>query len=298
MLSYLALLCFQWLQENVLCLLSNAVKYSSRANVRITVSLCAELVTTKASSAEATADTAPVPLSSRLTSTSADSFLASAQIAVPAPLPVESAELQKGYLLIEVEDTGIGISEEKLKTLFAPFQQAQRFAGGTGLGLFSLARRVEAQHGACGVRNREDGVGGCVFWFKLPYVPDPTMLPLEGLSRGGTPGLSLSASNSALDKFTGRTDEAQSDREHGVADNSARGSSSTHTVSLSILLVDDSISVMKTTYMMLSKQGHTVDRAVNGADALEKLLTKTYDIVLMDIQVRFRSMCTYGYLTH
>ena len=186
----------------------------------------------------------------------------------------------KGYLLIEVEDTGIGISEEKLKTLFAPFQQAQRFAGGTGLGLFSLARRVEAQHGACGVRNREDGVGGCVFWFMLPYVPDPTMLQ-EGLLRGH--------SYLGLDTLsTSRTDESihQIDREHCIVDTSARAPHSPHTVTLDILLVDDSVSVRKTTSMMLSKQGHVVDTAVNGADALEKLLVKTYDIVLMDIQVR------------
>ena len=34
------------------------------------------------------------------------------------------------YLLFEIVDTGIGIAPDKIDTLFAPFKQAQRFAGG------------------------------------------------------------------------------------------------------------------------------------------------------------------------
>ncbi len=58
--------------------------------------------------------------------------------------------------------------------LFSPFKQAQRFAGGTGLGLFSLARRVEALKGAYGVKKRRDEKQGALFWFTIPYRPDPT----------------------------------------------------------------------------------------------------------------------------
>ena len=43
---------------------------------------------------------------------------------------------------------------------------------GTGLGLFSLAKRVEALGGHYGVRNRPDGVQGSIFWFAIPYKPD------------------------------------------------------------------------------------------------------------------------------
>eukprot|EP01033_Poteriospumella_lacustris_P021979 gene21979-16429_t len=50
-------------------------------------------------------------------------------------------------LMFEVIDTGIGISEEAMKTLFNPFKQTQRLAGGTGLGLYSLAKRIEALKG-------------------------------------------------------------------------------------------------------------------------------------------------------
>ena len=71
----------QWLQENILCLLSNAVKYSTRGAVNVTVSLTV-------------LDT----------------------------------------LLVEIEDTGIGIEDSVMESLFNPFKQAQRLAGGTGLG--------------------------------------------------------------------------------------------------------------------------------------------------------------------
>lgn len=49
--------------------------------------------------------------------------------------------------MVEVVDAGIGLSEEAMKTVFNPFQQTQRLAGGTGLGLYSLAKKIEALRG-------------------------------------------------------------------------------------------------------------------------------------------------------
>ena len=182
----------------------------------------------------------------------------------------------EGYLLFEVEDKGIGIAEDKLKTLFMPFKQAQRFAGGTGLGLFSLAKRVEAQRGQYGARNRNDGTVGCVFWFALPYVPDPTMK---------SDWLLTSCRES---DYTDATQiEDYFEKSSTVPDISVLPTSATPSSPLlDVLLVDDSVSVLKSTRMMLTRQGHNVDTAVNGVDGLEYLLKKHYDIVLMDIQVR------------
>jgi hypothetical protein len=42
-----------------------------------------------------------------------------------------------------VADTGIGVPDNKKDKLFKPFAQTQRMAGGTGLGLYSLAKRIE-----------------------------------------------------------------------------------------------------------------------------------------------------------
>jgi signal transduction histidine kinase len=77
----------QWLQENILCLLSNAVKYSVGGMVTVSATLQSAGVTTTQ------------------------------------------------VIRIEVEDSGIGISDAVRSNLFAQFKQAQRLAGGTGLGM-------------------------------------------------------------------------------------------------------------------------------------------------------------------
>lgn len=76
------------------------------------------------------------------------------------------------YLLIEIEDNGIGMSDEAMASLFNPFKQNQKLAGGTGLGLFSLAKRVDALKGRYGVKHRKDGKQGSLFWFTFPFRPD------------------------------------------------------------------------------------------------------------------------------
>ena len=77
-------------------------------------------------------------------------------------------------IIVTIEDHGVGVAEEMRETLFQPFRQAQRMTGGTGLGLYSLFKRVEALGGDCGVKARSDGTPGSAFWFSFPYRPDPT----------------------------------------------------------------------------------------------------------------------------
>jgi CheY-like chemotaxis protein len=72
-------------------------------------------------------------------------------------------------ILVEVKDTGIGISEEQQKRLFTPFEQADggisRKYGGTGLGLVISKRIIELMGGELWVKSEPEK--GSSFFFQI-----------------------------------------------------------------------------------------------------------------------------------
>jgi len=243
----------QWLIENLLCLLSNAVKYSHKGCVQVSIRLEEE-------------------------SSAAD---------IETEYGATEKKDSQSMLRVEVQDTGIGLSDEAQKSLFNPFKQAQRLAGGTGLGLFSLAKRVEALDGQYGVNGRPDNEPGSLFWFTIPFRPDHSF--------------------SRSDSICSPTESPQvcgKKIEDPHPPPTPRALPVDH---LSVLVVDDAPMIVKMTTMLLQRKGHTVQHAVNGADALEKLLVRMegstdgtsprsaatrempappqFDVVLMDLQM-------------
>ena len=86
----------------------------------------------------------------------------------------EQGSITLGYrreardLLFYVEDTGKGISEEHLRTVFDRFVKLNSFAQGTGLGLSISKSIVEQMGGHIGVESEEGR--GSRFWFTIPAV--------------------------------------------------------------------------------------------------------------------------------
>lgn len=74
---------------------------------------------------------------------------------------------EDGYLRFYVRDTGMGIPQDKVNTVFDRFVKLNTFIHGTGLGLSICKSLVEQMGGKIGVESTE-GVGSC-FWFTYPY---------------------------------------------------------------------------------------------------------------------------------
>mmetsp|Transcript_9085 Transcript_9085/g.22006 ORF Transcript_9085/g.22006 Transcript_9085/m.22006 type:complete len:1198 (+) Transcript_9085:177-3770(+) len=118
-------------------------------------------------------------------------FTESGQIRVSAKHHQESNEV-----CIKVSDTGIGIEESTIKTIFSSFTQADmsstRSHGGTGLGLALVKNIMQAHGGSISVvsSTMPEDHGSC---FSLTFPLDP---PAEDTSRAPTQQAVLSSSES------------------------------------------------------------------------------------------------------
>jgi signal transduction histidine kinase len=70
--------------------------------------------------------------------------------------------------VISVADTGVGIPEVKLATIFEPFQDSSGDRGASGVGLY-IARWIVEAHGGRIWATSEVGVGSA-FYFTLPLA--------------------------------------------------------------------------------------------------------------------------------
>ena len=242
----------EWLEENLLCLVSNSTKFTTAGSITITTSL----VTGEPIGVD-------VEINTSVPTTLRGGVDIELQLQRSGPVSTE-------MLLFEIEDTGIGLTQKQMDSLFQPFKQAQRKAGGTGLGLYALAKRVHAIGGQFGVRGRRDGCRGCLFWFSIPYRPDFASSHLSSEECVGAHSVDnrVYSSNTTGDITVGSME-------------------SNEELSLRVLLVDDSPLIQKTTSRILRKANHTVTIAQHGMQCLEILADREddFDVILMDIQM-------------
>jgi len=96
-------------------------------------------------------------------------------------IEVSMQESKRGkQLKFSVQDTGIGIKQEQVDTLFRAFEQADssitRKYGGTGLGLTISKKLTSLMNGTIGARPRSEG--GTEFWFSVPII-EPSSIPFS-----------------------------------------------------------------------------------------------------------------------
>ncbi|EDY82151.1 PAS fold family [Verrucomicrobiia bacterium DG1235] len=157
---------------------------------------------------------------------------------------------------IEIEDTGVGISETAASRLFRPFEQADgshsRRFGGTGLGLAISKEIVELMDGEIGV---DSVLGkGSTFWFTLK---------LEKVD--------IDAQQQTLISKSKEKSAKKSQRWKGPP--------------LKILIAEDLPINQRVTRLQLKKIGLTADLAENGVEVLDAVRSKRYDVILMDCQM-------------
>jgi len=104
---------------------------------------------------------------------------------------IESESEDALVLRVAVQDTGVGIPQERLSIIFDKFTQADatttRRYGGTGLGLAISRQLVERMGGDIGVESREGT--GSTFWFTAPFkkqvkgatLPAPPSADIHGV---------------------------------------------------------------------------------------------------------------------
>ena len=168
-----------------------------------------------------------------------------------------SARLEKtrnlDQLMITVQDTGIGISDEVTPKLFKHFAQADssmsRRFGGTGLGLVICKQIVELMGGEIGVRSAEGE--GSAFWIAIP-AREPESLDAK--------------------------DPAAPDPEIPVE-------VIVNAPSMRILAADDHPVNQQVLKLFLVAAGHEVMIVENGQEALHALDHGSFDAIIMDIEM-------------
>lgn len=164
----------------------------------------------------------------------------------------ESDASGNSIIQFAVEDTGIGIPENRLVRLFKSFSQidastARKF-GGSGLGLAISKRLCEMMGGKIWVNSRFGY--GSTFYFTILAKPAVTESAVKVNSFETTGSIQIGDPHN-----------------------------------LEILIAEDSVINQQILTKMLNKINYSADLATNGYEAIEAIKKKFYDVVFMDVQM-------------
>lgn len=173
-------------------------------------------------------------------------FTQNGNVNVIAKLYAEEEDTATVYF--EIVDTGIGIPEDKLQTVFESFSQGSievnRKYGGTGLGLTIVKKLIELLGGE--IKLKSEVGKGSTFTFKLNFKINKE--PLE-----------------VVEETKPYNDKQLKHK--------------------SILLIEDNKINQMITRKMLENKAITCEIIDNGEDAVELLKVKRFDMILMDVHL-------------
>ncbi len=168
---------------------------------------------------------------------------------------IQSELNQQSWLHISITDTGIGISHEQMEEIFEPFTQVDNSTSrnfeGTGLGLYICKKLLDLMNGHIWVNSNQGS--GTVFHFKIPVEI-------------------ISDSKTVHTQDSDISEQYQDDLL--LAFNPRK-----------ILIVEDNKLNQKIVSQMLSAYGFEVSSVSNGLECLNILQEKSFDVILMDIQM-------------
>lgn len=157
----------------------------------------------------------------------------------------------------DVEDTGIGIPQDKQEIIFTSFAQADgsttRQFGGTGLGLAITEKLTILLGGTISVKSKSGE--GSVFSISLPILPDKQIISKKEeriVNTENTPN----KSNTGQTPLSGR-----------------------------VLVAEDNASNQMLIKILLEKLNLTVTIVNDGEQAVQAAMSQPFDIILMDMQM-------------
>ncbi|QBC43922.1 hypothetical protein C1H71_10435 [Iodobacter fluviatilis] len=160
------------------------------------------------------------------------------------------AEQSQQTLMLKISDSGIGIRQEQLTTLFKPFSQADstitRQYGGTGLGLAIVSRIIELMGGD--IQLTSEYGSGSVFLIHLPLQSSESTTPSRP-SKAATPQLPvdlhvLIAEDNAVNQFVAQRCIEQAGARATVVDNGEAALQILKIIRFPVVLMDLSMPIL------------------------------------------------------
>ncbi len=175
------------------------------------------------------------------------------------------------YVLINVWDTGTGISKENIERIFEPFFSTKEAGAGTGLGLSTVYGIVHQSGGFIFVDSAPGR--GTKFSIYLPEFDKPTV-----------------ASNALNNEVLPSAEKSHNKLTSYISSNSGKSGTEKNlegdlTGSATVLLVEDEDAVRMFAKRALENKGYTVLEAVNGEMALDVInaTDASIDVIVSDV---------------